>query len=199
MSYFTNGGLSVNLGSYSGGGYCSTGTYGGNGSFARVTQTDVNDLIRYIEDGNAKQVMQKYNQLNLSGNAIVRNRIETYFQRNYGMSLTSALDEKAGSSFVSGLSQGTVLFGLFDDGLSGDEVESMITGVDERSSSKVAEYAGGIISGGVSGAAIAAGAACLFCPAALPAVAIVGAIGGVVNGICTVFSKDQQNKKTAMT
>ena len=195
MSYFSGGSLPISLGSYNGdvaGGY----SYGGSGTYARVSKTDINDLIRYIENGNAKQVMQKYNQMNMSGNSMVRNRIETYFANYYGVDLTTALEQSAGSSFSSGLKQGVALFGIFDDGLSGNEVESMITGVDESMSSKVAEYAGGIISGGVSAAAIGAGIGCFIGGPLLGA--IVGGIAGAISGGFTVASKDQQNNKTAL-
>ena len=196
MSYFSGGSLPISLGSYNGdiaGGY---GGYAGGGTYARVSRTDINDLIRYIEDGNAKQVMQKYNQMNMAGNSMVRNRIETYFANYYGVDLTTALEQSAGSSFSSGLKQGVALFGIFDDGLSGNEVESMITGVDESMSSKVAEYAGGIISGGVSAAAIGAGIGCFIGGPLLGA--IVGGIAGAISGGFTVASKDQQNNKTAL-
>ena len=196
MSYFTSGSLPISLGTYNGdiaGGY---GGYSGSGTYARVSRTDINDLVRYIETGNAKQVMQKYNQMNIAGNSMVRNRIETYFANYYGADLTTALEQSAGSSFASGIKQGVPLFGLFDDGLSGNEVESMITGIDESMSSKVAEYAGGIISGGVSAAAIGAAIGCFI---GGPLVgAIVGGIAGMVSGGYTVAAKDQQNNKTAL-
>ena len=202
MSYFTGGSLPINLGSYGGGGIAGgyTGGYAG-GTYARVTKTDISDLIRYIENGNAKQVMQKYNQMNIAGNSQVRNRIENYFARYYGVDLTTALEQSAGSSFTSGLKQGMPIFGLFDDGLSGDEVEAMITGIDESMSSKVAEYAGGIIGGGASSAAAGAaiGAAISGCnPVGIAIGAGIGFIAGAINGGVTVAGKDQQNNKTAL-
>ncbi len=199
MSYFTGGSLPISLGSYNGdytGGY--TSGYAG-GTYARVTKTDISDLIRYIENGNAKQVMQKYNQMNIAGNSQVRNRIENYFARYYGVDLTTALEQSAGSSFTSGLKQGVPLFGLFDDGLSGDEVEAMITGIDESMSSKVAEYTGGIVGGGASAAAIGAAIGTWICPGPGSAIgAGIGFIVGAINGGITVAAKDQQNNKTAL-
>ena len=185
------------LSSYTSGTYGSYGSYGagsgyGYGNYARVTNTDINDLIRYIEDGNAKQVMEKYNDLNLSGNQNIRNRIETYFARYYGQDLTTTLEQSAGSSFSSGLKQGVAVFGLFDDGLSGDEVESMITGVGESKGSKVAEYAGGIISSALSTAAIGGALLCAVNP---PVGLIVGGVIGAVTGFMKVANNDKQNLK----
>lgn len=192
------------LSSYSGSGYASS--YSGN-TYGRVTNTDISDLIRYIETGNAKQVMEKYQNLNASGNQNLRNRIETYFARYYGQDLTTTLDKSAGSSFVSGLKQGTLIAGIFDDGLSGDEVEAMITGVDESTGSKVAEYAGGILSSAgstalVTAAAIGiptalkcAAAGTAFGPAGTIAGAIVGGIVGAVTGVIKVAFNDAKDNK----
>lgn len=183
--------LNIGLGTYYGDGtYGSTSGYSGYGygNKSRVTQTDISDLIRYIEDGNAKQVMQKYNQLNLSDNSNVRNRIENYFARYYGQDLTTTLEQSAGSSFGSGLKQGIPIFGLFDDGLSGDELESMITGVEESAGSKFAEGLGGALSGAATCAAIGS-------LVAFPVGTIVGAVAGLAVGIGTVIAKDKQNTK----
>lgn len=178
------------LSSYSGSGYVSS--YSGN-TFGRVTNTDISDLIRYIETGNAKQVMEKYQNLNASGNQNLRNRIETYFARYYGQDLTTTLDKSAGSSFMSGLKQGTLIAGIFDDGLSGNEVEAMITGVDETTGSKVAEYAGGILSSAATTAAAGAGIGSLL---GGPVVGtVVGGIIGAVTGVIKVAFNDAKNNK----
>lgn len=194
--------LNIGTGTFYGnGGYGSsiTSNYGGYGynNGTRVTRTDVNDLIRFIEDGNAKQVMEKYNQLNFTGNSTVRNRIENYFATQYGQDLTTTLEQSAGSSFSSGLKQGCAIFGLFDDGLSGDELESRITGVEESKGSKFAEYAGGVISSGASTAAIGAGIGFWIGggPAGAAVGAVIGGIVGAVTGIFKVSENDKQNSK----
>ena len=186
--------LNLNLGSYYGGG--TLGGYGTSGYTKKtVSQTDINDLIRFIENGNAKQVMQKYNDLNASGDSLTRNRIENHFMRLYGQDLTTTLEQSAGSSFASGLKQGCAIFGLFDDGFSGDELEAQITGVDESKGSKFAEYFGGVISSAASTAGMASLATLVLGGAALPALAIGGAVAGAVTGIIKVAHNDKQNTK----
>ena len=194
------------------------GSYGGytygsrsNSAYSPITNTDINDLIRLIENGNDKQVMQKYNQLNISGNSMVRNRVENYFANKYGTDLTTALTEKSGSAFTSGAAQG-LFFGLgsiFDDGFCASELEEKITGVDESKLDKFAEAAGGGVSGGLSGAAVGVGAAAaigalavkmgiagsVLGPAGAIAGAAIGGLIGIVTGVVQVCNKDKENNK----
>ena len=207
-------GLSLNLGSYYGGGM-TTSTGSGYGGYNQIiTSARVNSMSRntgagygqqmeiiekYIKAGEIDKALNKYQSLfdeikssNTYGNVTINDsQVATIMANAYatatGTDLTDALDKKTASPFMSGLLQGIPLVGLFCEDTTEAEAYAKLDNDKTSAKDKVKEYFGAAASGAAAGAGIGA---VLGMGAVSWLSAPVGAAIGAGIGVVQTFLKD---------
>lgn len=210
MSTFAD---SINYGNYYGSGkssYASSGTSAV--SKRQASSTNINRVVRdiasgytsqlehvqlYMNQGDVKQALTEYNNILQDikettdgyNYEFTDSQIKTILDQSYqaytGESLASNAISSSKNSFLTGILEGIPLIGcLLTNGNSTAEITSEVCGNELKTSEKIKEYAGSIISGAAAGAA--AGVVCPFFGS------IVGGVAGAAIGLGQAVLKDKK-------
>ncbi len=208
MSNTLGYGLSLNTGTYFGGGYSNTNTGATSAYNNRVaSSTNLNRVSRdiaqgynqdmqiialYMQQGNVQQALTLYDSLFDSikdtadgyGYELSDGQITSILNQAYanatGSSFVSSINKETHSPFITGLIEGIPVVGWFLNGSSDAEAISKVAGTKTRFIDKAAEVAGGLVTGIAGGAAAGAAIGAIGGP--------IGAVGGaVVGGVASVL------------
>ena len=210
MSNTLGYGMTLNTGTYFGGGYTGatqkTGSTGYNNRVA--SSTNLNRIARdlsegyyqalstidlYFKKGDVNKALASYDSLfeqmketataygyQLSDGQIA-SELDKAFQKATGTSFTYAVVENTHSSFVTGLIEGIPIIGQFANGNSDMEALSKLDGTEVSARDKVAEKIGAV----VPGAAVAVAGACAASGIGIPIALAIGAGMGILGLITT--------------